>query len=97
MWKCIRTMNQELPKLTRMTIKMSEITDKYSIHIGVILIIIVSSFYIMKKKKVINFDKYIFKLPIFGKINKNIFIKVFAKLYTYNFKCRFYKIFENSV
>ena len=62
---------------------MSEITDKYSIHIGVILIIIVSSFYIMKKKKVINFDKYIFKLPIFGKINKKIFLLKFSQeLYT---------------
>ena len=78
-----KDMNQELPKLTRMTIKMSEITDKYSIHIGVILIIIVSSFYIMKKKNVINFDKYIFKLPIFGKINKKIFLLKFSQeLYT---------------
>ena len=78
-----KDMNQELPKLTKLIIGMSEITNKYYIHIIVVFIIIILCTYILIKKKIIKFDKYIFKVPIIGKINKKIFLLKFSQeLYT---------------
>ena len=72
-------LDQELPKLTKTVVRISEITDRYGL---IILILIISGIFLIlffKKNNQKYFEKILLKIFIFGEIYKNIVVLNFTQ------------------
>ena len=72
-------LDQELPELTKIVIRISEIIDKYGFIILILLISGIILFLFLKRHNQKFFEKMTLKIFVFGKIYKNIAILNFTQ------------------
>ena len=72
-------LDQELPELTKIVIRISEIIDKYGFIILILLISGIILFLFLKRNNQKFFEKITLKIFVFGKIYKNIAILNFTQ------------------
>ena len=72
-------LDQELPELTKIVIRISEIIDKYGFIILILLISGIILFLFLKRRNQKFFEKMTLKIFVFGKIYKNIAILNFTQ------------------